>query len=87
MLRTILKNLKRGGSFLFQVPTHRPGYQFNAQAYLESHDPVGVGFEMHLLPMHVVLGIIEHTGGRVKEVLADNWTGVSGSHTFFGVKD
>ncbi len=86
MLRIILKNLRPGGGFLFQIPTHSPGYRFIAELYLESYDPVGDSFEMHVLPMHVVLGIIEEVGGRVKEVLADGFSGGQGSHTFFGVK-
>ena len=70
----------------FQLPTHLKGYEFIVEKYLLSHDPVGNGFEMHALPMHNVLEIIQDAGGCLKEVLADNWTGTYGSHTFFGVR-
>ena len=86
ILRIILKNLRNGGGFLFQVPTHRPGYNFRVDAYLESHDPVGVGFEMHSIPMNVVLDIIRAAGGQIKEVMADTSIGGYGSYTFFGIK-
>lgn len=85
LLRTIFKSLRSGGGFLFQVPTHRPNYEFSARAYLESPDPAGSGFEMHAIPMHVVLDIIQAAGGQIKEVLPD-LSGGYGSHLFFGVK-
>jgi hypothetical protein len=81
-----LSNLRPGGAFLFQAQTHADGYEFNADAYLASPDPVGSGFEMHALPMSEIMDTIEIAGCRVKEVLADNMTGTYGSHTFFGVK-
>jgi SAM-dependent methyltransferase len=86
LLRIIMAKLNSGGGFLFQIPTHLKGYEFIVEKYLLSHDPVGNGFEMHALPMHNVLEIIQGAGGCLKEVLADNWTGIYGSHTFFGVK-
>jgi 2-polyprenyl-3-methyl-5-hydroxy-6-metoxy-1,4-benzoquinol methylase len=86
MLYEALSNLEPGGAFLFQAQTHADGYEFDADAYLASHDPVGAGFEMHALPMPAIMNIIEATDCRVKEVLADNMTGTYGSHTFFGVK-
>ena len=86
MLSIILKKLRSGGAFLFQVPTHVPAYEFSVQSYLESDDLVGVGFDMHALPMHIVFQIIQEAGGHVKEAIADTWTGGYGSHTFFGIK-
>lgn len=41
---------------------------------------------MHAIPMHRVLDIIHEAGARVKEVIADPWSGAYGSHTFFGLK-
>ena len=85
-LSIILRNLRSGGAFLFQVPTHIPGYQFSVQSFLESDDLVGANFDMHALPMHVVFQIIQEAGGHLKEVIANSWTGGYGSHTFFGIK-
>jgi len=86
MLQTLLHKLRRGGGFLFQVPTQPPGYSFDTADYLQRPNAVGASFEMHALPMHAALDIIADAGGRVKEVVSDNWTGALGSHTFFGTK-
>jgi SAM-dependent methyltransferase len=86
ILRMVLKKLRARGKFFFQVPSNPPGYQFSTSAYLESASPVGQGFEMHALPMYAVLEIIEQSGCKIKEVMADNWSGTYGSHTYFGVK-
>jgi SAM-dependent methyltransferase len=86
MLRAILNKLRRGGGFLFQVPTQPPGYSFSAAAYLERPNLVGTSYEMHALPMHAVLDIIAESGARIKEVMSDPLSGAPGSHTFFGIK-
>lgn len=88
ILELLLRKLRPGGSFLFQVPTQTPGYGFSIDAYLELERPSvgGPSYEMHALPMSTVLGIIADSGARVKEVAVDDMTGDSGSHTFFGVK-
>jgi hypothetical protein len=85
MLEMILDGLGLGGSFLFQVTTHTEGYEFNVKSYLESSNPIGA-FEMHAIPMHVVLAIIQRSGGKLREVMPDCWTGRYGSFTFFGTK-
>jgi SAM-dependent methyltransferase len=87
MLRILLAKLRGSGCFLFQVPTYRPEYKFIAQDYLDESDPTGTRFEGHALPMHVVLGIIQESGGRIKEVMPDTWIGRYGSNTFFGTRD
>jgi SAM-dependent methyltransferase len=86
MLQTILRKLRTGGAFFFQVPTYPPGYEFNVAAYLQRSNSVGSSYEMHALPMHAVLDIIADAGARVREVLPDTWSGPVGSHTFFGTK-
>ncbi|WP_425069221.1 methyltransferase domain-containing protein [Reyranella sp.] len=87
ILRVVFGKLRPGGAFLFQVPTHTPGYKFSSKDYLASRDPVGEDFEMHALPMHKILDIIANAGAQPKEVLLDMATGGYGSHTFFGVKN
>ncbi len=86
MLKMILRRLRSGGVFLFQVPNQMPEYTFNIDAYLERPNQVGTNYEMHALPMHAVLDIIADAGGRIKEVMLDVISGGFGSHTFFGTK-
>jgi SAM-dependent methyltransferase len=81
-LDQMLGKLREGGGFLFQTQTHHPGYRFAVDEYLAS--PVDT-MEMHSLPMHEVLRVIEKHGHNLREVVADMWTGRYGSHTFFGV--
>jgi SAM-dependent methyltransferase len=85
MLEVILKRLRPRGVFFFQVPSYFQDYRFSANAYLDSI-PKEQAFEMHALPMCAVLDIIGQSGCKVKEVMADNWTGSYGSRTYFGVK-
>ena len=86
MLEIALTQLRKGGAFLFQIPTHRSDYAFDAKSYLENAKSDEASFDMHVLPMHAVLDTIAESGCRVKEVVADNYAGHPGSHTFFGVK-
>lgn len=83
LLDQLLARLRPGGVFLFQTPTHSPHYQFAAKDYLASPHEV---LEMHDLPMPEVFRSISRSGAQVLEVLMDHWTGLYGSHTFFGVK-
>ena len=43
--------------------------------------------DVHSLPMHEVLRLIEKHGLSIREVAIDGWTGRYGSHTFFGVAE
>jgi len=86
MLELSLKQLRKGGAFLFQIPTHRQDYAFTAKSYLEQGDSGQTSFEMHVLPMYSVMDKIAEAGCRIKEVVADNYAGHPGSHTFFGIK-
>lgn len=83
LLGALLSKLRPGGAFLFQTPTHMPRYRFDARAYLASEPTV---MEMHNVPMVEVIKLIGQHGGVLHEVLMDHWTGLYGSHTFFGVK-
>jgi len=82
LLDILLSKIARPGGFLFQTPTHTPGYAFDAEAYLASPPD---GMEMHCLPMPEVLRLISRHGLAPLEVIMDAWTGLYGSHTFFGV--
>jgi len=83
LLDVLLSKLRPGGAFLFQTTTHMPSYRFEAKAYLAS-EPMGM--EMHNVPMAAVIGLISKRQAVLHEVLMDHWTGIYGSHTFFGVK-
>jgi SAM-dependent methyltransferase len=81
-LDQLLGKLRVGGGFLFQTQTYYPGYKFIVDEYLASAVEI---MDMHSLPMHEVLRVIEKHGHKLREVAADMWTGRTGSHTFFGV--
>jgi 2-polyprenyl-3-methyl-5-hydroxy-6-metoxy-1,4-benzoquinol methylase len=83
LLDVLLSKLRPGGAFLFQTPTHMTGYRFDAQAYLASEPMV---MEMHNVPMAEVIKLVGKHGAVLHEVLMDSWTGLYGSHTFFGAK-
>ena len=83
ILDKILKKISDGGLFLFQLPTNTPNYSFDASAYLASPPS---GMELHCLPMASVLSLLAKHRLTPLEVMMDGWTGLYGSHTFFGVK-
>jgi trans-aconitate methyltransferase len=83
LLDVLLSKLQPGGGFLVQIPTHTPNYEFATDAYLAS---VMSDMEMHDLPMSDVLKLVAKHGAMALEVVMDGWTGLYGSHTFFGVK-
>jgi SAM-dependent methyltransferase len=83
LLDQLLSKVANGGAFLFQTPTLTPGYSFEAEAYLAT--PPG-GMELHDLPMAEVFRLIAKHDAVILEVMMDGWTGLNGSHTFFGVK-
>jgi SAM-dependent methyltransferase len=83
LLDVLLKKISAFGGFLFQLPTHTPDYSFRADVYLAS---AMEEMELHSLPMADVLRLFAKHRLQPLEVLMDGWTGVYGSHTFFGVK-
>ena len=82
MLDMLLSKIKNGGGFLFQTQTFYHDDAFDVETYLNS--PIEE-MDVHSLPMHEILGIIENHGLSIREVAWDLWTGRHGSHTFFGV--
>jgi|GEM_PF-296275 2-polyprenyl-3-methyl-5-hydroxy-6-metoxy-1,4-benzoquinol methylase len=82
MLDTLLSKIKNGGGFLFQTQTFFDVDAFDVETYLNS--PVDE-MDVHSLPMHEILRLIENHGLSIREVAWDFWTGRHGSHTFFGV--
>ncbi len=82
LLEVLLSKIATPGGYLFQVPTHTQGYRFEAEEYLRTPP---AGMEMHSLPMAHVMRLLAARGLPPLEVLMDAWTGLYGSHTFFGV--
>ncbi|MGA8169377.1 MAG: class I SAM-dependent methyltransferase [Methylocystis sp.] len=82
LLDMLLGKIGDGGGFLFQTQTFYHNDAFDIEEYLKS--PVDV-MDVHSLPMHEILRLIEHHGLSLREVAGDHWTGRYGSHTFFGV--
>jgi hypothetical protein len=83
LLDVLLKKVSGIGGFLFQIPTHTPGYEFNAEKYLATDLEE---MEIHSLPMADIFRLLAKHRLQPLEVLMDGWTGVYGSHSFFGVK-
>jgi cyclopropane fatty-acyl-phospholipid synthase-like methyltransferase len=82
ILDCILGKIKPGGGFYFQAQTHTPGYGFDVDAFLATPPDI---MNMYCFPMHEILRLIEKHRLSIREVLMDSWTGIYGSHTFFGV--
>lgn len=83
ILDALLSKVRPGGVAYFQLPTALPGYSFNAEDYLDEKAKV---MEMHAVPMHAVLALLRAHGFELREVLQDQFTGMSGSHSFMAVK-
>jgi SAM-dependent methyltransferase len=84
MIGAFVDALQPGGVAYFQVPTYRRGYGFSLRQYLRQRSGIP-SMEMHVIPQHRVFEIIDEHGGRVLEVLEDNWTGarhIEVSNTF-----
>jgi len=73
-LRKMLGKLKVDGVGYFQLPTYRPGYSFNAAAYVAKPQVIGDP-EMHVIPQHQLYQLIENAGCRLLEVREDDSTG------------
>jgi hypothetical protein len=75
MLRNILCRLRPGGLGYFQVPTYLVGYEFDADAYLESELKLGTP-EMHVFPQAALVDTIERSGCRLLEMREDGAAGI-----------
>ena len=83
ILRSLFSKVRPGGGVLFQIPTHIPGYTFDAEQYLQN--PLKE-IEMHALPTAVVLEELRRYRLRLVDVAPDPFIGGLGSFTFFAVK-
>jgi 2-polyprenyl-3-methyl-5-hydroxy-6-metoxy-1,4-benzoquinol methylase len=83
ILDNLFSKTNAGSIVLFQAPTHTMGYEFEEAAYLSS--PLAT-MELHSLPMPDVLRLMAKHQLDPLEVVMDGWTGLYGSHTFFGSK-
>jgi len=84
-LNVMLSKLERNGVALFQVPTHRQGYQFDLKNYLDNPGPLTM--EMHVLPQLKVFEIISKNHCQPLYIREDGWadgrTQECISNTFF----
>jgi hypothetical protein len=83
-LSEILKRIVPGGACLFQVPSESPNYSFSAQDFLQGQK---YEMDMHCLPRHLVLDLLNDRGFKLRDIALDSWTGQFGSYTYFATKD
>ena len=75
-IRALLQTLNPGGVAVFQIPTYRMGYRFDAEEYLSNLDGRKNGdIEMHFLPQHRIFEIIGDEQCVTLEVLEDGRIG------------
>lgn len=75
ILQEMVKALNSGGVAYFQVPTYRIGYKFSLEHYLKD-EATRREMEMHVLPQSTIFELIEKEGGKIVEILEDDWTGL-----------
>ena len=75
--------IRPGGRCLFQTAAWLPDYSFSVMRYLASPEEV---FELHAIPMPIVLRVLQARGIHLLEVSPDPLTGLAGSFTYFGEK-
>lgn len=82
-IKAFFKILNPGGVAFFQVPTHKKGYSFSIDRYLDDVDNINI-MEMHALPQKAIFEIVRNNNFIVLEVREDSWVGDAGtiSNTF-----
>jgi len=70
VLNALLPKIRLGGFAYFQVATYGLGYDFDVQKYLASPMNFTVP-EMHMMPQHELLGLLDRYGMRILEVRED----------------
>lgn len=86
LLRQFAAKMAPGGIMYFQVPTHLPGYRFDATEYLRR--PETVTIEMHAVPQADIFKLLDENRLRLVEIIEDDCTGIQGavSNTFVAVR-
>lgn len=74
MLRRIFACIKPNGFVYFQVPTYRPGYAFDADAYLATPPELG-NPEMHVVPQPVLHALLRQYQFQLVELREDGAAG------------
>lgn len=87
IIKQFVASLNPGGVAFFQVPTYQMGYRFALNPYLDETEKQE--YEMHLFPQYRIFNIVNKGGGRVLEVMEDNYTGIVNevSNTFLVQKN
>jgi len=81
IISELIKTLNSGGVAFFQVPTYKIDYNFSLDEYLknvtpEKKDSVEHKMEIHVLPQKIIFEKIKQQGGKLIEVLENNYTGL-----------
>ncbi|WP_257554609.1 DUF1698 domain-containing protein [Sphingobium sp. CFD-2] len=86
ILRNGINRLKSGGMAVFQVPSFLHEYSFSAAEYLAGKGQALSG-ELHAVPQHAVLNLLDDEGMRLLEVIPDASIGIHGlSYLYYARK-
>lgn len=83
ILEALLPRIRAGGAFVFQTVSDLPGYEFIAEQYLATEDPV---MEIHALPQKTIFNLLEDAKLDLNAARMDPWVGAYGSYTYEGYK-
>jgi SAM-dependent methyltransferase len=83
VLESLLPQIRSGGGFIFQTISDLPGYEFIAEQYLATDDPV---MEIHSLPQRSVFKLIDNANLKLNAVRMDAMLQAYGSYTYEGYK-
>jgi 2-polyprenyl-3-methyl-5-hydroxy-6-metoxy-1,4-benzoquinol methylase len=83
IVRRLLGCVNPGGYLFLQVPGYIPGYRFSVPDFL-AHGLSNRDMEMHVVPQHAMVALLQEAGCRIVEVIHDECGGPSiGSLTYF----
>jgi 2-polyprenyl-3-methyl-5-hydroxy-6-metoxy-1,4-benzoquinol methylase len=83
VLETLLPQIRSGGGFVFQTVSDLPGYEFIAEQYLATDDPV---MEIHSLPQRSIFKLIDQANLKLNAVRMDAMLAAYGSYTYEGYR-
>lgn len=83
ILESLLPQIRSGGGFIFQTISDLPGYEFIAEQYLATEDPV---MEIHSLPQRTVFELIDNANLKLNAVRMDAMLQAYGSYTYEGYR-
>ena len=90
LITNALSKLRQGGYCFFQAPDRldladgKGSYRFKAAEFLNR---APVEMDMHFLPKHEVIKILNENKMKIIDIVPDGYTGLFGSYTYFAVKE